>query len=47
MIGTLTYKGDHTKQYEMGRVCGTCGGEEKYIHGLGRRNRRKGTTWMT
>jgi hypothetical protein len=34
MIRILAYKFGRTNHYEMGRVCGTYGREEKFTHGL-------------
>jgi hypothetical protein len=31
---TKYHSGDHVKKTEMGRTCGTYGGEERYIQGL-------------
>jgi hypothetical protein len=34
MLFTKYHSGDQVKKNEMGRVCSTYGGEERYIRGL-------------
>jgi hypothetical protein len=44
---TRYHLGDQVKKTEMGRTCGTCGGEKKCIQGFSGKTGEKETTWKT
>ena len=45
MLEMFKYWADQIKKYEMGGVCGTCGGVVSCIEGFGRETWRKETIW--
>jgi hypothetical protein len=47
LLLTKYHSGDQVKKTEMGRTCGTYGGEERRIQGFSGETWGKKTTWKT